>query len=489
MFKRIFHKPPCEEAECIVKYVEDSLSGKKVNAPDVKYPIHIQVFEHFQKLLTNEEIMSQSTKKMLNIVSSLSSFDVGMTHISNQLMNFAGEMGALSESNLAIVEETTASMNQVNEAIDTTSSTLDNLAKESQSLAQKNDESMNLLKEVQNLKDNVVQDTEIMNDKIQQLVNLTNEIGKIVDSVQTIAEQTNLLALNAAIEAARAGEHGRGFAVVAHEIRNLADDTKQKLDGMRQFVNHIHDATQDGKQSLDRTMSSTGQMSERIELVHETVGKNVAMLNNVVNDVNIVYESMEGIKIAANEINQAMESSSSDAERLSEMTNNIHNEAVQSVDFAGQIASIDDQLSAIVSHMFKGLKGGVNALTNEELLEVINKAKDAHKKWIEGLHKIVDETRTYPLQTNSKKCAFGHFYHSIEIDHPAIIEEWTLIDKVHHEFHSIGDHVIDAIQKSDKESAKQLYKEAEALSTQMLDLLDRVSTKVKKLIENNIDIF
>ena len=489
MSKKIFRRKPCEEAECIIKYVEDSLRGKSVNAPDVKYPIHVQVSGHFQKLLSNEKMMSQSTKKMLDLVSSLSSFDVGMTHISHQLIDFAEEMRILSESNLAIVEETTSSMTEVNESIEITSSALDNLAKKSNSLSQKNNESIDLLNEVQSLKDNVIQDSKILDDKIQQLVNLTNEIGKMVDSVQGIAEQTNLLALNAAIEAARAGEHGRGFSVVAHEIRNLADDTKQKLNGMREFMGHIHDATRDGKQSLDRTLSSTGQMSDKIESVYETVGENVAMLKYVVDDVNIVYGSMRDIKSVTGEINQAMESSSSDAEKLSAMTNSIHNEAIQSVDFAKQIATIDDQLSTIVQSMFKGLKGGSNALTNEELLDVINKAKNSHKKWLGELNKIVDEGRILPLQTNDKKCAFGHFYHSIDIDHPAIAEEWATIDNIHHKFHSIGNKVIDAVQKSHIESAKQLYKEAAAISVQMLNLLDTISTRIQKLIENNINIF
>ena len=56
-----------------------------------------------------------------------------------------------------------------------------------------------------------------------------------------------------------------------------------------------------------------------------------------------------------------------------------------------------------------GLKGTSNAISNEEFLQYIEKAKKAHKNWLEKLRTIVNEMRIYPLQTNGNKCAFGHF--------------------------------------------------------------------------------
>lgn len=487
MFKRSVRKP-CNEALCIMDYVDKRLKGQGAPAPEVGYPIHARMLTYFEKLFANEKQMSQSAKGTLNIAASLSSFDVNMAHIAYKLIDFAKEMSAVSESNLAIVEQTTASMNQVNDTIGNTSDTLKQLSGASEVLVSRNNTSLSQIEEINALKNNVMNDASIMSEQIQQLVEMANRVNDIVNSVKAIADQTNLLALNASIEAARAGEHGRGFAVVAQEIRKLAEDTKQSLEGMNSFVSNIHHAAEDGKKSMDSTMRSTADMSQKLDAVTETIGKNVEMLHTTIEDVRLINQSMEGISVAANEINQAMEASSRDAEKLSQMTQVISSDAEQSAEYAKQISQVDDALSGIVGEMMQALHGSINAISNQGLLEELNRAKEAHGNWMNTLKRIADEMKVYPLQVNGSKCGFGHFYHSIKITHPSIVANWKAIDGVHAKLHGMGREVIESVKAGDKAKALACYDAADQCSKEVVMYLEKVGAEVQRQTQQGVHI-
>lgn len=478
-----------KEMNNILEALNRMLEGNGEEIPQSPDPACQAVIGQLQRMVTNEKRMTTAAKEILDIASDISAFDVGMTYISERLMNFAKEMATLSEANLAIVEETTATMSQVSDTIDRTASTLNHLTEQSGQFAQKNNESATLLCEVSGLKEDVVEDTTNMNDKIEQLVGLAGEVGRIVESVQGIASQTNLLALNASIEAARAGEHGRGFAVVAEEIRQLADDTKTNLDGMRKFVEDMYTAANEGKESMKRTFASTNEMSTKIDMVADTVGANIEMMNGMIDMVGGINDSMQGIKISASEISTAMEASSTDAQRLSEMTQSLHEDAVESVDYAARVAKMDDTLSDVLAEMFKGMYEGQHALSNEEILNVLNKAERSHGEWLAKLRNMVENMQMLPLQTNPGKCAFGHFYEVIPMTHPALSEDWKKVDTLHKDFHSTGHEVIDAIKSDDKPRADQALAEAEGISGELLGLLARLKAEIEEISARGERIF
>lgn len=427
--------------------------------------------------------ISLETGKLLDAVSGLSSFDVQLRFLSSELSDCTQAMQDISQENLAIIEQTTASMNQVNHSVSTAAQTLCAVTQTAQLLAQKNSDSKLLLDEASELKDEVLKDSQDMRISITKLVDLTAEIDKVVENVQGIASQTNLLALNASIEAARAGEQGKGFAVVAEEVRKLADDTKLYLKNMQVFMAQIKDAASQSKASLAKSLSTTDAMGQKLEVVHSSVTDNISMLHSVVKEVDSINESIQDITKSTEEINSAMSQSSQDAQHLNDVAEQVAEYTRSNTECAVSVEQIDETLSQITRQMYANLYVGGRKITPSEFTDTIEKAKKAHIIWTQKLHGMVDTMTVSPLQTNSDRCAFGHFYRVFYTESGKLAPLWKEIGADHKRFHSIGDNTLAAIKKHDSRKAASLYSEAESLSASLLKKLDSAVQLVQEAAE------
>lgn len=144
-------------------------------------------------------------------------------------------------------------------------------------------------------------------DEVVALQREADQIGEITNMVGEIAEQTNLLALNASIEAARAGENGRGFAVVAHEIRQLADQSREAVDNIKAMTERIH-------QGVDHVVSRINEQVKATEAEAAKGEETTQALEAVGRSMHNVVEAVQAISRLASQQTKAMQTTLEEAQ-------------------------------------------------------------------------------------------------------------------------------------------------------------------------------
>ena len=130
---------------------------------------------------------------------------------------------------------------------------------------------------------------------MERLTQTMSRVHQIAQSINGIADQTNLLALNATIEAARAAEAGKGFSVVASEVKNLARETAEATDRIREVVLTVQAETEMATTSINRIRE---------------------VMSQVVEAQTTIATAVEQQTSATTQARQAIESAASEAEQM-----------------------------------------------------------------------------------------------------------------------------------------------------------------------------
>ena len=242
-----------------------------------------------------------------------------LSQISTDLSNVAKDTLDKSTSAASAVEEMSANMNMVATSMEEMTSTINEIAETSEN--------------ARTITDNAVTQASNASVSVDQLGAAAREITKVLETITEISQQVDLLALNATIEAARAGDAGKGFAVVASEIKDLANQTAQATDQIKERIDSIQTTTKATVSVIQSISKVVGENSEIVNTIATAVeeqsvtakeiSQNVAQISMSIQEVNDnVSESSRVSRMIAQEIAEMNRSSSRMNESASQVSSN-----------------------------------------------------------------------------------------------------------------------------------------------------------------------
>jgi methyl-accepting chemotaxis protein len=427
---------------------------------DVDYSKNPKIGDIYKRILKSKKQVETVMNQDIQAVMQISSLDLTLNYAVDEMTNIseaaADGIGFIS----AAAEESSRVAEEVNSQYEDLTHTIVKAAEETEEINKKIEEGQTELSLIKDLSVKTIDESKDMKKDMDELLNVISHMNEVINGINAISSQTNLLALNASIEAARAGEAGKGFAVVAEEIRKLAEETQSLTANMGDFVEKIKNASQKSADSVITTIDSLDTVTEKISgvwVINSENQKNIAHIN----------ESINNLASVSQEISSSMSEMKSQAVSIKEQCSALADNAGQLQTVGGRlkdatkpVAAIEEVLSQATKELGTMTDDRFFRMEYEEFAGYMDRAIVAHQAWLSNLSNMVEEGTVLPIQLNSAKCGFGHFYYSMTPKTPEINVIWKNVEEKHKKLHGYGNHVIQALMNNDYSEAKKQCNDA-----------------------------
>ena len=431
---------------------------------DADYSKNPKLGDIYKRLLRGRKQFENVMSKDIQAIMQISSLDLTLKYVTDEMHtiseNVAEETGIIHTS----AEECSTVAEQVNGQHEELTNTIIRAAEDTDEVYKKIEAGQNELSLIKELSVKTIDESKEMQKDMNVLLNIINHMNEVIAGINSISSQTNLLALNASIEAARAGDAGRGFAVVAEEIRQLAEETQKLTANMGDFVDRIKGASQKSAKSVTTTIESLDIVTEKIGqvwVINSENQQNVSKINDSISSLASVSEeissSMVEMEAQAVSIKEQCQNLEKDTQSLRSASDKLKTATKPVVTIEGVLSEATKQLGDMTDDAFFRMEYA-------EFANYMDTAIEAHKAWLKNLANMVSNKEVLPIQLNSKKCGFGHFYYSMTPKTQEINQIWQTVADKHKKLHDYGNDVLKALMSENYTEAKKYCDEAESYS-------------------------
>ncbi|MCI8494971.1 MAG: hypothetical protein HFI74_04735 [Lachnospiraceae bacterium] len=429
---------------------------------EANYSRNPELNDIYQRLANGRKQFAEIFEKNIRAVMQISSLDLMLQHETDKILEISRSVAKAAE---VIFGTNTGSPSDKNNSLEELTNTIIKVSEETDEVYRKIETGQGELTAIRDLSDQAIEVSQEMGKDMDDLFEVINHMNDVISGIESISRQTNLLALNASIEAARAGRAGRGFAVVADEIRALAEETQKLTGSMGDFVEGIKTASQKSSGSTMNTIDALKSMTDKIGNIWKINDENQKRVSHV-------NESVTSLAAVSEELSSTMAEMENQLTNSTDFMRDIGEELTKA---AKPVVEIERTLDNVVKQMGKLSSDAFFHLENHEFASYVHSAITAHQAWIENLEKMVRERVIVPLQLDSSKCGFGHFYYSITPDISGVRTIWDGLGEKHKKFHGYGSQVIQALFDEDYAKANQLCIEAREYSKELISDMEQMA--------------
>lgn len=418
----------------------------------------------YKRLTKARHEFAEIFEKNIKAVMQISSLDLTMQHQTEKIMSISRKVSKAADAIFGSATGNAMFSGSSNNQHEELAHAITHIASETTEVNEKIESCQSDLTDIRDLSAQTIDISRKMQKDMDNLSGIIGRINEVITGIESISLQTNLLALNASIEATRAGEAGRGFAVVADEIRALAGETQKLTGNMGNFVEEIEAASRKSVKSAASTIHALESMTDKIE--------NVWVLNNENHKHVIkVNESISSIAAVSEEISSSMTEMENQLHDSTDFMQNVGQDLKQATQ---PVVDIEKTLDDTVKQMGVLSEDPFFHLENSEFAGHISNAITAHQAWLRNLKNMVKQRSVVPLQLDSTKCGFGHFYYAMTPRSPQIQQIWDGLGKKHERFHKFGGEAIQALKQNDFSKAEAVYNQAELYSRELIADLEKI---------------
>ncbi len=283
----------------------------------------------------NADSLNASSVDLSNLSGNMSRGAENMTAKFNAVAMSADEMSGNINSVASAMKQASNNMNLVATAAEEMTSTINEIAQNSE--------------KARTITGAAVSQSNDASKKIDELGRAAQEIGKVTEAITEISEQTNLLALNATIEAARAGEAGKGFAVVANEIKELARQTAEATQDIKNRISSIQSTTSE-------SVSQVEGISKVINEVHEIVATIATAVEEQSVSTKDIAENVSQASFGIQEVSDKVENGSAVAGQIAADITEVNQACIEISNGSSQVDLSANELAEL-AELLKSLVG------------------------------------------------------------------------------------------------------------------------------------